>query len=53
MADGSFEVVGIENGTLQLNTTLSNFADNGIGLGNQGFDSNSVNYDLEGGVSLR
>jgi hypothetical protein len=51
LADGSFEVVGIENGTLQLNTTLSNFADNGIGLGNQGFDSNR--FDQSPNVEIR
>jgi hypothetical protein len=51
LADGSFEVVGIENGTLQLKTTLSNFADNGIGLGNQGFDSNR--FDQSPNVEIR
>ena len=56
LGDGSFSVVGIENGTIQLKTSLSNFADNGIGLGNQGFDSSrfdqspniEIRYILEG-----
>jgi hypothetical protein len=56
LGDGSFRVVGIENGTIQLKTSLSNFADNGIGLGNQGFDSSrfdqspniEIRYILEG-----
>ena len=51
LADGSFEVVGIENGTLQLKTTLGNFADNGVGLGNQGFDSNR--FDQSPNVEIR
>lgn len=51
LPDGSFEVVGIENGTLQLKTNLSNFADNGIGMGNQGFDSNR--FDQSPNVEIR
>jgi hypothetical protein len=49
--DGSFSVVGIENGTVQLKTSLSNFADNGIGLGNQGFDSSR--FDQSPNVEIR
>jgi hypothetical protein len=49
--DGSFSVVGIENGTVQLKTSLSNFADNGIGMGNQGFDSNR--FDQSPNVEIR
>lgn len=51
LADGSFSVVGIENGTIQLKTSLSNFADNGIGLGNQGFDSSR--FDQSPNVEIR
>ena len=35
---GSYEVVGIENGTIQLNESLGDFADNEIGYSNQGYD---------------
>jgi len=49
--DGSFSVVGIENGTIQLKTSLSNFADNSIGLGNQGFDSSR--FDQSPNIEIR
>jgi hypothetical protein len=51
LADKSFAVVGIENGTIQLKTSLSDFANNGIGLGNQGFDSSR--YDQSPNVEIR
>lgn len=38
-ADGSLSVVGIQNGTIQLDLALSDYADNEIGFGNQDFDS--------------
>jgi hypothetical protein len=38
--DGSLQVVGIQNGTIQLSTSLGDFAGNGLGFGNQDFDSN-------------
>ncbi len=38
-SDRSFTAVGIQNGTVQLNEKLGNFADNGIGFGNQGYDT--------------
>jgi hypothetical protein len=51
LGDGSFEVIGIENGTLQLKTSLGDFANNSIGLGNQGFDSNR--FDQSPNVEIR
>ena len=38
--DGTLQVVGIQNGTIQLNTSLGDFAGNGLGFSNQDFDSN-------------
>jgi hypothetical protein len=38
--DGTLQVVGIQNGTIQLNTALGDFAGNGLGFSNQDFDSN-------------
>ena len=38
--DGTLQVVGIQNGTIQLSTSLGDFAGNGLGFGNQDFDSN-------------
>ena len=39
-ADGTLSVVGIQNGTIQLNSNLGDFAGNGLGFSNQDFDSN-------------
>lgn len=39
-ADGSLSVVGIQNGTIQLDEALGDFANNELGFGNQDFDSN-------------
>ena len=38
--DGGFKVVGIQNGTIQLNQSLADFAGQGLGFGNQDFDTN-------------
>ena len=43
--DGTFQVVGIQNGTIQLNTSLGDFANNSLGFGNQDFDSNRFDQD--------
>lgn len=51
LSDGTFSVVGIENGTVQLKTSLSNFADNSIGMGNQGFDDDR--FDQSPNVEIR
>lgn len=37
--DNTLKVVGIQNGTIQLNSSLGNYADNELGFGNQDFDS--------------
>jgi len=39
LPDGTFQVVGIQNGTIQLKSDLSDFANNGIGFGNQGYET--------------
>lgn len=46
---GELTVVGIENGTIQLNTRLGDFANSDLGFGNQGYSSNRYdqNPDLE------
>jgi hypothetical protein len=49
--DGSFQVVGIENGTIQLNTSLGNYADNALGFGNQGYATNR--YDQNPNLEIR
>jgi hypothetical protein len=38
--DGSLSVVGIQNGTIQLDSALGDFDNNELGFGNQEFDSN-------------
>ena len=43
--DGTFQVVGIQNGTIQLNDSLGDFANNSLGFGNQDFDSNRFDQD--------
>ena len=40
LADGSFKVVGIQNGTIQLDRSLIDFAGQRLGFGNQDFDTN-------------
>jgi len=49
--DGSFQVVGIENGTIQLKNSLWNFADNELGFGNQGYSTNR--YDQNPNIEIR
>lgn len=48
---GAYEVVGIQNGTIQLKKSLGDFADNNIGLGNQGYDTNR--FDQSPNVEIR
>ena len=43
--DGSFSTIGIQNGTIQLDSSLGNFAGNELGFGNQDFDSNRFDQD--------
>jgi hypothetical protein len=49
--DGSFRVVGIQNGTIQLNQSLVDFAGQGLGFGNQDFDSNR--FDQNPNIEIR
>lgn len=49
--DGTYQVVGIENGTIQLKTSLGNFADNELGFGNQGYSTNR--YDQNPNIEIR
>lgn len=44
-------VVGIQNGTIQLKTSLADFAANNIGMGNQGFDA--ARFDENPSVETR
>jgi hypothetical protein len=39
-SDSTFKVVGIQNGTIQLDQSLIDFVGQGLGFGNQDFDSN-------------
>ena len=39
-ADGTLQVVGLQDGTIQLDTSLGDFEGNSLGFGNQDFDSN-------------
>jgi hypothetical protein len=48
---GGLGVVGIQNGTVQLDTTLGNYVDNNLGFGNQDFDSNR--YDQNPNKEIR
>ena len=48
---GELIVVGIQNGTLQLKTSLGNFADNALGFGNQGYSTNR--YDQNPNIEIR
>ena len=49
--DNTLSVVGIQNGTIQLDTTLGDYVDNGLGFGNQDFDSNR--YDQNPSNEIR
>lgn len=46
-----FTTVGSQNGTIQLDTMLSNFADNEIGFGNQGYSAHR--YDQNPNIEIR
>lgn len=43
--DSTLKVVGIQNGTIQLKSNLSNYEDNSLGFGNQEFDSNRLDQN--------
>jgi hypothetical protein len=51
LPDGTFSVVGIQNGTIQIKTAISDFANNGLGFGNQGFAS--ARYDQNPNIEIR
>ena len=51
LPDGSFSVVGIENGTIQLKPSISDFAGTSLGFGNQGFAS--ARYDQNPNIEIR
>ena len=50
-ADSTLSVVGIQNGTIQINPALGDFANNSLGFGNQDFDTNR--YDQNPNNELR
>jgi hypothetical protein len=50
-SDKTFTPVGIQNGTIQLNSSLSNYIDNQLGFDNQEFDTNR--YDQNPNLELR
>ena len=43
--NGTFSTVGIQNGTIQLDSSLGDFVNNNLGFGNQDFDSNRFDQD--------
>jgi len=43
--DGTFQVIGIQNGTIQLDASLGDFVNNALGFGNQDFDSSRFDQD--------
>jgi len=43
--NGTFSTVGIQNGTIQLDSSLGDFVDNNLGFGNQDFDSGRFDQD--------
>jgi len=49
--NGIFEVIGIQNGTIQLDTSLGDFANNSLGFGNQGFSTGR--YDQNPNIETR
>jgi hypothetical protein len=51
LLDGSFKVVGIQNGTIQLDDALSDFVGQGLGFGNQDFDTSR--YDQNPNTEIR
>jgi len=48
---GTLKVIGIQEGTIQINSNLANYADTGLGFGNQDFDSNR--YDQNPNIEIR
>ena len=44
-SNGTFSTVGIQNGTIQLDSSLGDFVNNNLGFGNQDFDSNRFDQD--------
>ena len=48
-----FETVGIQDGTVKINSNLSNFGDNGLGFDNQGFGAENVRYDQNPNLEIR
>jgi hypothetical protein len=51
LADGSFKVVGIQNGTIQLDQSLIDFSGQGLGFGNQDFDTDR--FDQNPNIEIR
>ena len=49
--DSTFTVVGIQNGTIQLKSSLGNYVDNALGFDNQEFDTNR--YDQNPNIEMR
>jgi len=49
--NGEFQVVGIENGTIQLKSSLYNLTDNQLGFDGRGFDSSR--YDQNPNIEIR
>ena len=49
--DNTLSVVGIQNGTIKLDSTLGDYVDNGLGFGNQDFDSGR--YDQNPNKEIR
>jgi hypothetical protein len=46
-----FDTIGIQNGTIQLSQSLGNFAENSLGFGNQGYESNR--FDQNPNIEIR
>jgi hypothetical protein len=51
LPNGEFQVVGIENGTIQLSDVLGYLTENELGFGNQGYASNR--YDQNPNIETR
>ena len=49
--NNTLSVVGIQNGTIKLDSTLGDYVDNGLGFGNQDFDSGR--YDQNPNKEIR
>jgi hypothetical protein len=48
---GEFRVVGIQDGTLQLKTSIADYDEGSLGFGNQGFESNR--FDQNPNIEIR